>query len=181
MNMRVLCFYWLLANLFCTFQAPAEELSYRRITMKDKLRKFYQTGGKSYYGKRVHILVSADVFRREHKIVQDPKGRPLYLFKNKTVPILVRPSNLYYKRLLRKLAWQKKKIQTVSVFAKLIRPSWDLKGRNHLFVYKLKTYGGGLKKIGRLRPARNIPNNVGKGRDNPAARAGAAACAWQGC
>jgi len=67
-------------GLFCLFlcfggfpSAPAQEISYRRITMKEKLKKFYQTGGRAYLDKRVHLLVSAEVFRQEPKMIKDEK------------------------------------------------------------------------------------------------------------
>lgn len=123
-----------------------QEISYRRITMKNKLKKFYQDGGRKYYGKLVHIYIPAGVFKKEPKIMKGKRGNLLLCFKNKSVPIIVSPKNLYYKRLMRKLGRKNNRIETISVYGKIIRPSWDVKGRCHLKVFKLKTFGGTLKK-----------------------------------
>jgi hypothetical protein len=168
--MRVMPWLFLLILLpGLGLESPGQELTYRRITMKEKLKKFYRTGGKAYHGKRVHILLSAEVFRRKHKVIVPKKGAILHCFPNQTVPVLVSPGNLYLKRLKRKLAWQKNKIKIVSAFGKIVRPSWDLKGRYHLYIYKIKTYGGTLKKIGRLHRERHIRRSAGKGWENPGA------------
>ena len=62
------------------------------------------------------------------------------------MPLLVRPANPYYKRMKQKM--KKKRIETVSVFGRIIRPSWDPKGKCHLLITKVKTYNGALKKTG---------------------------------
>ncbi|MHC4945183.1 MAG: hypothetical protein ACYTG7_19375 [Planctomycetota bacterium] len=166
--MRVLPWLVSFIVLLCLgLESPGQELTYRRITMKEKLKKFYKTGGKAYHGKRVHILLSAEVFRRPHKVIVPKKGAILHCFPNKTVPVLISPKNLYLKRLKRKLAWQKDKIKIVSVFGKIVRPDWDLKGRYHLYIYKIKTYGGALKKIGRLHRASHTRRNGGRARESP--------------
>ncbi|MFH2000432.1 MAG: hypothetical protein ABIK28_12170 [Planctomycetota bacterium] len=114
--------------------------------MKDKLKKFYQDGGKEYYGKLIHIYIPAEVFMKDPEIIKGKKGNVLLLFKNKSVPILVSPANLYYKRIKRKLARKNHRIKTVSVYGKIIRPTWDTNGKCHLQVFKMKTFGGSLMK-----------------------------------
>ena len=128
-----------------------DETGYRRITMRKRLDAFYREGGRSYLGKKVHLLVLASVFRRAPTNVTLPDGRVWFVFSNRTVPVLVSPKNLYFLRLRRKLEQAERthrSIRTVSLFARVIRPSWDLKGRCHLLLYKVKCHGGKLKRIG---------------------------------
>ena len=72
------------------------------------------------------------------------------MYENGSVPVPANPKNQYVKRLQnafdREIRRKEKKIATVSVFGKVIQPSWDVKGRCHLLVHKIKTYGGALKK-----------------------------------
>ena len=112
--------------------------------MKERLKLFYRTGGKTYYNKKVHILIPAEVFRKKPDVIRRPGRIIWHRFSNRSVPVLVNPDNLYLKRLLKNLAESRKKIKTMSVFARVIRPSWDIKGRCHLLVHKMKTYGGAL-------------------------------------
>lgn len=123
-------------------------LTYRRITMASRLRAFYREGGRAYLGQRVHLLVPGAVFEGKPIRVTRPDGRSWYDFPNRTVPILVSPRNLYYRRLRRLLSAARRRhrpIRTVSLFGRVIRPSWDLKGRCHILFEKAKTYGGALK------------------------------------
>jgi len=128
----------------------SQELSYRRITMKQRLKEFYKTGAKAYYGKKVHIYISSSVFIKKPDVVKRPDRKLWHVFSNSSVPVMVSSRNPYFKRLKRKLSEAKKsskKIETVSVFGRIVQPSWDVKGRNYLLVYKIKTYGGGIRKI----------------------------------
>lgn len=132
--------------------AGDQELGYRRITMKERIREFYRTGGKAYRNKKVHIHIPAAVFRKKPKRIRRPGGVIWDVFENGAVPVLVNPENQYLKRLNNDFKKErkrgKKKIETLSVFGKVIQPSWDVKGRCHLEVHKIRTYGGALKKNG---------------------------------
>lgn len=147
---RLLACFWL--GVALAFPTPSDELGYRRITMKDKRKAFYRTGGKEHLGYKVHLLVPAAVFKKKPKEILRPDGKIWHRYENQTVPVLVSPKNLYYKRLKKALAKSKKKkskkpIQTISLFGRVIAPTWDVKGRCHILYYKSKTYGGALKKI----------------------------------
>jgi hypothetical protein len=144
---------WLLCPclvLLLACPASPQELGYRRITMKDRLKKFYRAGGRTHLGKKIHIYIDAKVFRKKPEVLIRPKGRVWHVFENRSVPVLVSPRNLYYKRFQRKMSLKKKKqkTKTVSVLGKVIQPSWDLKGRCYILVHQMKTYGGALKKTG---------------------------------
>ena len=125
----------------------AQEVSYHRITMEERVKAFYRTGGREYLGRRVHILVPARAFRKPEVVLGRNRKRFLR-FENRSVPLLVRPANPYYKRMVRRLKAKKERIETVSVFGKIIRPSWDPRGKCHLLITKVKTYGGALRKTG---------------------------------
>jgi hypothetical protein len=131
--------------LFMAPSAAPQEVSYRRITMKERVKAFYRTGGKAYLGKKVHILVPARVFKK-HSVVLGRNRKRILRFENRSVPLLVQPANPYYKRMKREM--KKKRIETVSVFGKIIRPSWDPKGKCHLLITKVKTCNGALRKTG---------------------------------
>jgi len=165
-----------LAVALC-FDARAQEVSYRRITMKEKLKKFYCSGGRAYLGKYVHLLVPADRFRKEPQEVKGEEGERLLVFANQSVPLLVNPANLYHRRLMKKLDWQKKRIHTVSVFGKVVRPSFDVKGRCHIRVHKVKTYGGSLRKISGWPSPWRTRRSIGTDRESPRPRAGGEAAA----
>ena len=141
---------FLLTLLAMGFPAAGQELGYRRITMKERLKAFYLAGGKTYLGKKVHIYIPAAVFKKKPKVITLPNGQIWHRYDNRSVPVLVSPINQYYKRLQTDLASKKKraKIKTVSLYARVVRPAWDVKGRCHLLLHKTKTYGGALKKIG---------------------------------
>jgi len=138
----------LILGLMLGVPAETQELGYRRVTMKDRLKEFYRTGGRSHLGKKVHILIPASVFRKEPKKVRRPGGTILHVFSNRSVPLIVSMKNIYFKRLKRKMAKKGKRIQTVSVFGKVFQPTWDMKGRCHLQVHKMKSYNGKLMKTG---------------------------------
>jgi hypothetical protein len=144
-------FLWcLFAALPITCQVSDRELGYRRITMKDRIKKFYHSCGKTHLDKKVHILIPAAVFRKDPQVIRRPGGVLWKVYENKTVPVIVSPANLYLKRLdkafQKEKKRKKKKIATVSVLGKVIQPTWDLKGRCFIMVHKIKTYGGALKK-----------------------------------
>ena len=132
------------------------ELGYRRIFMKDRVAAFYREGGRSYLDKRVHLLVPADRFRNAGRMIRRPKGVIWIRHVNRNIPLLLDPRNLYYKRLMKTLEREAKRkakkmkgvkrLDQVAIYARVIRPDWDLKGRCHLFVEKIKTCGGALRK-----------------------------------
>jgi hypothetical protein len=150
MGCKLVCM-WL--GLMLAFPSPSDECGYRRITMKERLKNFYRTGGKEYLNKKVHIHIPAAVFRKKPTVIVRPDGKIWHLYANQSVPVLVSPRNSYYKRLQKALAESKKKktkkkIQTVSLFGQVVAPTWDVKGRCQILFFKMKTYGGALTKTG---------------------------------
>ncbi len=130
------------AILILLVLSGTSETSYRRITTKDKIKKFYAEGGKNHLGKRVHIHIESSVLKKKAKRTRIPGGRIVLIFENRSVPIMINPRNLYYKTLKRK----KKVTGLLCIKAAVIRPDWDLKGRCFLYVHKIKNHGGKLVK-----------------------------------
>jgi len=118
----------------------AAQASSRSILSKKELKEFYATGGKNHAGKKVHIHLSASLLKKKGKTVRLPGGRIALVFENKSVPVLINPRNIYYKRLKRK----KDVKGLLCIKGYVYRPDWDLKGRCFLRVEAIKTYGGKL-------------------------------------
>ena len=114
----------------------------RSILSEKKLKEFYATGGKGYVNCNVHIHLDASILRKKPKNTRLPGGRILLQYKNGSIPILVNPRNVYYRRLKTK----KKITGLLCIKGYVYRPEWDLKGRCFLRVKVIKTYGGKLKK-----------------------------------
>lgn len=147
----------LLCLMICLFLSPPssdKELSYRRITMEERIKEFYKTRGKKYKDKNIHILIPAAVLKQKPKIIRRPGLVYWFLYENQTVPLFINPKNIYLKRLNNRFKKEKKrktlkhKVQWVSLFGRVFQPSWDIKGRCLISVHKIKTYGGKLKKSG---------------------------------
>ncbi len=128
--------YLLLAFVFL----GGSEISTRSILNKKSLKEFYATGGKKYIGKRIHIHLPATILKKKAKRVRLRGGKAALQFENKSVPLLVNPRNIYFKRLMRK----KKVDGLLCIKGYVYRPDWDLKGRSFLRVHSIKTYGGKL-------------------------------------
>lgn len=116
------------------------EISTRSILNKKSLKEFYTTGGKKHVGKRIHIHLPSTILKKKAKRVRLRGGKAALQFENKSVPLLVNPRNIYFKRLMRK----KKFDGLLCIKGYVYRPDWDLKGRCFLRVQSIKTYGGEL-------------------------------------
>jgi hypothetical protein len=114
----------------------------RSILSKKKLEEFYAAGGRNHAGKKVHIHLSASLLKKKGKTLRLPGGKIALVFENRSVPVLVNPRNVYFKRLKRK----KDVTGLLCIKGRVIRPAWDLKGRCFLWVDVIKTYGGKLDK-----------------------------------
>jgi len=120
---------------------PAAGTSGRSILSKKKLEEFFATGGRAYEGRKVHIHLSASLLKKKGKTVRLSGGRIALVFENKSVPVLINPRNIYFRRLKRK----KDVTGLLCIKGHVYRPDWDLKGRCFLWVDVIKTYGGKLK------------------------------------
>jgi len=116
------------------------ETGNRTILGKKSLKEFYASAGKKHVGKRIHIHLPSAVLKKKPKRVRLRGGKAALQFENKTVPLLVNPCNIYFKRLMRK----KKVTGLLCIKGYVYQPDWDLKGRCFLRVQSIKTYGGKL-------------------------------------
>jgi len=116
--------------------APRSLLTSRRI------KEFYAAGGKPWVGKKIHIHIEASVFGKRPKKIRLPGGKVMLCYTKESVPLLVSPQNVYFRRLKRK----KKISGLVCIKGSVIRPPWDLEGRCFIRVAVVKTYGGRLWK-----------------------------------
>lgn len=112
----------------------ASSISYRDLTTPSKLKAFYDCGGRSHSGDRVHLHVPAARLLAAPKIAETPAGQRLLVFKNETVPLLVAPGSVYY----RKLKDRVDPGDRVCVKGKVSQQPLAGKGRCAIFVHTLK-------------------------------------------
>lgn len=94
--------FLLIALLIITTLSPAwgeVDVSYRSLTKKEEEAAFYADGGRRFRNKRVHLHVPAARFLAKPTPVQTKDGRRILVLKNKSVPLVVSPRNVYVRKI----------------------------------------------------------------------------------
>ena len=85
------------------FGGIGRTVSYKKLTAPKVESAFYRCGGKSMAGKRVHIHVpAARIHAKPDRIVSSRKGHRRLVFKNRSVPLVVSPGDVYYRKALQR-------------------------------------------------------------------------------
>lgn len=118
-------------------------LSYRNLTHEETSREFYRSAAQDYEGKRVHVHVPA------HRILGVPKrtapgraGGTLYVFENQSVPLVVDPRSVYYRKIVERV----RKGERVCVKGEVKKEPKGGKDRLALWVHSVKRAHDGAKK-----------------------------------
>lgn len=91
----------LLSSFLLLPESPAG-VSYRRLK-GDKETAFYQSGGRTHRNQRVHLHVQAQrLLGKPEKIIPLRRGGRLLRFKNRSVPLLLSPRNIYFRKILQR-------------------------------------------------------------------------------
>ncbi len=93
--MRVLLFALFVLTCLPSLQG---DVSYRSLTKKEEESAFYTDGGRRFLGKRVHLHVPAARFLAKATAVQTKDGRRVLVLKNKNIPLVVHPRNVYVRK-----------------------------------------------------------------------------------
>ena len=90
--------------LLLALAAPApSEVSYRSLTKPQDEAAFYKSGGRSHRNRRVHLHVpAARLHAKPKQILRTSKGGRLFLFANRSVPLVVFPQNIYFRKILQR-------------------------------------------------------------------------------
>lgn len=75
------------------------DVSYRSLTAKKKADAFYADGGRRYRNRRVHIHVPAARLLGTGEKVSRPRGGSVLLFAHRTVPVVVNPKSVYFRKM----------------------------------------------------------------------------------
>lgn len=71
-------------------------VSYKKLTDPKDEQAFYRCGGSSHRGSRVHIHVpAARIHAKADRMVLDRHGRKALVYRNRSVPLIVAPGNVY--------------------------------------------------------------------------------------
>jgi len=127
----------LIPILLLALAAPAHgEVSYRSLTRPKDEAAFYKCGGRSHRGKRVHLHVPAGRLRGKPKrIVHGARGGRLLLFENRSVPLVVSPGNVYFRKILQRTGPGDR----ICVKGTVQTEPLGGKGRHAIFIHTLKT------------------------------------------
>ena len=99
MSRVILCILILLSVLPTAL--PGE--SYLSLKKKEDETAFYRCGGRSHRNRRVHLHVPASVIRKKpQKIRTSRSGGRVLLFANRSVPLVIRPKNIYFRKILQR-------------------------------------------------------------------------------
>lgn len=84
---------------------PYATVSYRSLTDAGAEAAFYRSGGRDFLNQRVHLHVPAARLcgTPEQAVLTASAGRKL-VFKNKSVPIVVDPGNVYFRKAVQRAA-----------------------------------------------------------------------------
>lgn len=78
---------------------PGKRVSHVRLTDAKARKEFYESAGKTYANKRVHIHVkAARIHEKPVDRFQSRSGVPYLVFENGTVPIVARKNDVYLKK-----------------------------------------------------------------------------------
>ncbi|MBI4880140.1 MAG: hypothetical protein HY812_10855 [Planctomycetes bacterium] len=126
----------LLLALLALHSAPAAAgVSYRSVTSEKDAAAFYRSGGRSFLNQRVHLHVPASCFHKKPaRIVQSKGGGQYHVFENRSVPLIVSPRNVYFRKILQRSG----KGDTVCVKGIVRNEPLSGKGRFAVFVTTLK-------------------------------------------
>lgn len=87
--------------LAASFHVHRETLSYRNLTAREPSLAFYRSAGRSYKNQRVHVhAAAARLLGKPSRIVTSGTGAKLYVFENQSVPIVVSPHDVYFRKIL---------------------------------------------------------------------------------
>lgn len=81
--------------------APAD-VSYRSLTAEKKEEAFYADGGRRWTNRRVHVHVPAAKLLAKGERVKLPRGGVVLLFEHRTVPVVVNPKSVYFRKMLQR-------------------------------------------------------------------------------
>ncbi|MFH0946119.1 MAG: hypothetical protein V2A76_13045 [Planctomycetota bacterium] len=99
MSRPILCVLILLSVLPTAL--PGE--SYRSLTKKEDETAFYRSGGRSHQNRRVHLHVPArTIHGKPQKILTSRTGGRVLLFANRSVPLVIHPQNIYFRKILQR-------------------------------------------------------------------------------
>jgi len=130
----------LLATALLLWAAPhavtaTSSVSYLNLTDKRDAREFFASGGKTHRFDRVHLHLSASVVHaRPMKVIRNRRGHKRYLFRNRSVPLVVQPGNVY----VRKIRQRTRPGDSICVKGTVNREPQGGKDRYALFVHSVK-------------------------------------------
>jgi hypothetical protein len=75
------------------------DVSYRSLTTKEKADAFYAEGGRRYRNRRVHLHVPASKLLGKGERVLRQRGGAVLLFDHRTVPLVVNPQSVYFRKM----------------------------------------------------------------------------------
>ncbi|MFG0319346.1 MAG: hypothetical protein ACF8XB_18900, partial [Planctomycetota bacterium JB042] len=78
------------------------DVSYRSLTSKEKERAFYAEGGRRWKHRRVHLHVPAARLLAKAEKVKRRRGGTVLVFDNRTVPLVVNPKSVYFRKMLQR-------------------------------------------------------------------------------
>lgn len=95
-------FFWVFLYVLLVpgtaFSKP--DVTYHRLISPKVQREFYRSGGHSHLGKKVYLYVRVSALARTPEIVRPRAGRITHRYRNKTVPLLIRPTHKDLRRVL---------------------------------------------------------------------------------
>lgn len=119
--------------LFPGLQAAAD-VSYRSLTTRKKANAFYADGGRKFRNRRIHIHAPASTVLAKGEVIHTRTGTRLLRFQNRNVPLLVRPRNVY----LRKVRQRTSRDDRVCLKGTVRECPLQGAGQSVLFVHTLK-------------------------------------------
>jgi hypothetical protein len=118
--------------------ATPSGVSYRSLTAPEEAREFFATGGRAWRFERVHIHLPASVLHAEPmKVVPTKNGGKCLLYRNRSVPLVVDPGNVYVRKIRQRTAHG----DTICVKGTVNREPLGGKDRYALFVHTVKKHG----------------------------------------
>jgi hypothetical protein len=91
-------FAWIVACA-AWFLAAASPVSYRSIVDAADAKAFYAEGGKGRLHQRLHLHVPAATLLARADGVADTKWGRMLVLKNRSVPLLVSPGDVYFRKI----------------------------------------------------------------------------------
>jgi len=132
--MSRLVLFMSLATALLAATPASGDVSFRSLTKKDDAARFYARGGRGFEGRRIHIHVPANNVLAKGTSVRRPKGGRVVRFENRSVPLVVNPKNVYFRKILQRA----KAGQNVCIKGTVRRDPAGGGGRLALWIHTIK-------------------------------------------